>query len=186
MNTHDHYDSTADVSSRRLDPHAREQLRAMAGEIVRSFLGEPNRKLCTKRQWRWGHKGSFALNVAGDKTGVWYDHEHEIGGDIINFLQVQLGCSIADAITCALGYLGPSWSSRSTAAPSRPVESEPDDAVRVDQALKIWSGVLPLLGSLAEQYLARRGIRVPGEALEVLGFTRIARSAADEHRRWSR
>ena len=169
MNMHDPNDSTAD-GRRRLDHHAREKLRAMAVEIVRSFLGEPNRKLCTRRQWRWGRKGSFALNVAGDKTGLWYDHENQIGGDIINFLQVQLGCSIADAITYALGYLGPLWSSRSTAAPSRPVEAEPDDAVRVDQALKIWSGVLPLRGSLAEQYLAGRGIRVPDEALDVLGF----------------
>jgi hypothetical protein len=64
------------------------------------------------------------LNVAGDKTGLWYDHENQVGGDIINFLQVQLGCSIANAITYALGFLGPSWSSRSTAAPSRPVEAK--------------------------------------------------------------
>jgi putative DNA primase/helicase len=169
MNMHDAGYSEASVR-RRLDDHAREELRGMAAEIVRSFLGEPNRKLCTKWQWRWGRKGSFVLIVAGDKTGLWYDHENQIGGDIIKFLQVQLGCSIADAITYALGYLGPSWSSPSTTAPSRPVESEPDDAVRVDQALKIWSGVLPLRGSLAEQYLAGRGIRVPGEALDVLGF----------------
>jgi len=169
MNRHDLDDSTAD-GRRRLDHHAREELRAMAAEIVRSFLGEPNRKLGTKRQWRWGRKGSFTLNVAGDKTGLWYDHENQVGGDIVNFVQVQLGCSIANAITYALGFLGPSWPSRSTAAPSRPVEAEPDDAVRVDQALKIWSGVLPLRGSLAEQYLAGRGIQVPDEALDVLGF----------------
>ena len=47
---------------------------------------------------------------------------------------------------------------RSTIAPGR------------SQALKIWSGVLPLRGSLAEQYLAGRGIQVPDEALDVLGF----------------
>ena len=47
MNMHDPDDSTAD-GRRRLDHHAREELRAMAAEIVRSFLGEPNRKLCTK------------------------------------------------------------------------------------------------------------------------------------------
>jgi putative DNA primase/helicase len=169
MNMHHLCDYAANVR-RRLDHHARDELRAIAPEIVKSFLGEPNRKLCTQRQWRWGRKGSFAVNVAGNKKGLWYDHENQIGGDIVNFLQVQLGCSIVDAITYALGYLGPSWSSRSTAAPSRPVEAEPDDAVRVDQALKIWSGVLPLLGSLAERYLAGRGIRVPDEALEVLGF----------------
>jgi putative DNA primase/helicase len=136
---------------RRLDHRARDELRAIAPEIVKSFLGEPNRKLCTRRQWRWGRKGSFAVNVAGDKQGLWYDHETQIGGDI---LQVQLGCSIADAITYALGFLAPAWPPRGTAAPSRTVEVEPNDAVRVDQALYIWSGVLPLRGSLAEQYPA--------------------------------
>jgi putative DNA primase/helicase len=156
---------------RLLDDHAREELRAMAAEIVRSFLGEPNRKLCTTRQWRWGRKGSFVLNVAGDKKGLWYDHENEVGGDVIKFLQVQLGCSVADAIAHAFGILGPSWSPlRSIAPRPRPIQAEPDDGIRVDQALKIWAGVLPLRGSLAEQYLAGRGIHVPDEALDVLGF----------------
>jgi putative DNA primase/helicase len=154
---------------RRLDDGARQALRDRAAEIVQSFLGEPNRRLSTRRQLRWGSRGSFALNVQGDKAGLWFDHENCCGGDIIDFLKHQLGSSIGDAIKYALRYLGPSFGVSTPVSP--PIHrEEADDAVRIRNALQIWDGVLPLRDSLAERYLARRGIRVPDEALDVLGF----------------
>jgi putative DNA primase/helicase len=143
----------------------------MAEQIVQSFLGEePNRSLSTKRVLRWGRKGSFALIVAGDKRGLWFDHENETGGDIIDFLKKQLGCSVGKAIDEALKYLGPSWSSSTASTRSQPAEPEEDDATRINRALRIWSEVQPVRGTLAERYLAKRGIQVPDEALDVLGF----------------
>jgi putative DNA primase/helicase len=159
-------------SGRRLDDQAREELRGMAEQIVQSFLGEANRTLSNGRVLRWGRKGAFALNVAGDKRGLWFDHENEAGGDIIDFLKAQLGGSIGDAIAYALTYLGPSasWSSSTAPKASQPAEPEEDDAARINRALGIWSEVQPLRGTLAEQYLAGRGIQVPDEALDVLRF----------------
>jgi putative DNA primase/helicase len=159
-------------SGRRVDDRVREELSGMAEQIVRSFLGEPNRHLSTKRQLRWGQKGSLKLDLTGPFKGLWFDYENDVGGDIISFLKEQLGCSIGEAIDEALTYLGPSWSSSTAPPRSRPVEPKPeeDDAARIDQALGIWSEVQSLRGSLAEQYLAGRGIQVPDEALEVLGF----------------
>jgi len=155
-----------------LDDQARKELRARAEEIVRSFHGEPNRSLSNKRELRWGRKGSFALVVEGDKQGLWSDYENGCGGDMIDFISRQLGCSIGEAIVEALTFLGPSasWSSSTAPKTSRPAEPEEDDAVRIDQALSIWSEVQPLRGSPAEQYLASRGIHVPDEAIDVLGF----------------
>src|SRR5262245_12654648 len=154
---------------RTLDDAARQELRARAAEIVGSFFGEPNRRLSTARQLRWGTHGSFALNVSGEKAGLWFDHENRQGGDIIDFLKHQLGYSIGDAIHYALRYLGPSF------GVSRPIirraaRQEADDGIRIGRALQIWAGVLPLRGSLAERYLAQRGLHVPDEALGVLGF----------------
>ncbi|WP_091968226.1 DUF7146 domain-containing protein [Bradyrhizobium shewense] len=152
-----------------LDDGARQELRARAAEIVQSFLGHPNRRLSTKRQLRWGNRGSFALSLQGASAGLWFDHENGCGGDIISFLERQLGCSVGDAIVYALRYLGPSFGV--TRQIPRPVHrEETDDAVRIRRALQIWDGVLPLRGSLAERYLAHRGIIVPDEALDVLGF----------------
>jgi len=169
-------------SGRRLDDQAREELRARAEEIVRSYLGEPNRRLSTKRQLRWHPKGSFVLNVAGDRVGLWYDHAAKTGGDIIEFIRQQRGCSIGEAIDEALTYLGPSasWSSSTAPKTSQPAKPEEDDAARIDQALGIWSEVQPVRGTLAEQYLVGRGIQVPDGALDVLGFMGTARSAKVE------
>jgi putative DNA primase/helicase len=159
-------------SGLRLDDRAREELRDRAEEIVRLYLGEPNRKLSNKRKLRWHPKGSFTLNVVGDKAGLWYDHAAKIGGDIIEFIRHQRGCSIGEAINEALTYLGPSasWSSSPAPKTSQPAEPEEDDAARINRALRIWSEVQPLRGTLAEQYLVGRGIQVPDEALDVLGF----------------
>ena len=176
-------------SGRRLDDQAREELRARAEEIVRSYLGEPNRRLSTKRQLRWHPKGSFVLNVAGDRVGLWYDHAAKTGGDIIEFIRQQRGCSIGEAIDEALKYLGPSWSSSTAPPRSQPAQpkAEEDNSARIDQALGIWSEVQPVRGTLAEQYLVGRGIQVPDGALDVLGFMGTARSAKVEGlRHWWR
>jgi hypothetical protein len=77
-------------SGPRLDDRAREKLRVMAEQIVQSFLGEePNCRLSTRRELRWGSKGSVKLVVEGDKQGLWKDHENDVGG-----VKQQRGCSI--------------------------------------------------------------------------------------------
>jgi putative DNA primase/helicase len=159
-------------SGPRLDDRAREELRGMAEQIVRSHKGEPNRRLSNSRELRWGSKGSFKLVIADDKRGQWFDHENGCGGDIIEFIRQQRGCSIGEAIDEALTYLGPaaSWSSSMAPKTSQQAKPEEDNAARIDQALRIWSEVQPARGTLAEQYLVGRGIQVPDEALDVLGF----------------
>jgi putative DNA primase/helicase len=155
-------------SPRRLDDHARQELRGIAPEIVRSVLGEPNQNLSQKGQLRWGRKGSFALNVDGAQKGLWFDHETRTGGDIINFIAVQHGCSTAEAIRIALGFIGAQVGMLPTC--HRELVAGVDDAVRIAQALAIWhSGVL-LRDSLGEAYLRQRGIEVPDAAHEVLRF----------------
>ena len=72
-----------------------------------------------KKQWGTGYWGA---QLSRDQA------QQLTSGEVGYFLQVQLGCSIADAITYALEFLGPSWPSRGAAAPSRPVEVEPNDA----------------------------------------------------------
>ncbi len=107
--------------------------------------------------------------MQGAKAGLWFDHENRCGGDIIDFIERQHGSSIGDAINYAFRYLGASFGVSTRIR--RPVlREEADDAIRIRSALQIWEGVLPLRGSLAEIYLARRGIRVPDEALDVMGF----------------
>jgi putative DNA primase/helicase len=49
-------------------------------KICQHLLGVPNRDLSTKTQWRYGTKGSLAIEVSGDAAGAWFDHEAQTGG----------------------------------------------------------------------------------------------------------
>jgi hypothetical protein len=62
---------------RKLDDCARAALRALAPQIISSFLGEPNRRLSNRRQLRWHSKGSLALQLTGKHAGCWYDHANK-------------------------------------------------------------------------------------------------------------
>jgi putative DNA primase/helicase len=55
-------------------------LRPHIAEIARAILGEPNERLSTRTQLRFGTNGSVAVEIAGEKCGEWYDHEEQVGG----------------------------------------------------------------------------------------------------------
>lgn len=52
--------------------------------LARHLLGEPNRALSSKQQWRYGNKGSLAIEIAGQKAGTWFDHEEGVGGKLFH------------------------------------------------------------------------------------------------------
>ena len=57
------------------------------GEIearARSRFGEPNRRLSTRVELRYGRKGSLAVQLVGSKAGLWYDHEAVRGGSLLS------------------------------------------------------------------------------------------------------
>jgi hypothetical protein len=161
----------------RLDDAGRAALREVAPEIVMEFRGEHNRKLSTRTDMRWGSKGSFSLVIAGSKAGCWFDYELGRGGDIIEFIKIERGCSFVDAFDHAAQYVSElrngHHSSRPASRPAPPrqtVDDDGDDEKRIEQALAIWCDARPLTGTIAEKYLRSRCVEVAGEALEVLRF----------------
>jgi hypothetical protein len=50
-------------------------------EACRQF-GEPNKYLSSTRQLRFGKKGALAVQLVGDKAGLWFDHEAQKGGKL--------------------------------------------------------------------------------------------------------
>ena len=89
----------------RLDDAGRAALREVAPRIVAEFRGEHNRKRSSRREMRWGRKGSFSLVIAGPKAGCWFDHELGRGGDIIEFIKAERGCSFAEALDFAAQFV---------------------------------------------------------------------------------
>ena len=107
-----------------LDDAGRAALREVAPEIVTEFRGEHNRKLSTREEMRWGAKGSFSLAIAGSREGLWFDHETGRGGDIIEFIRLERGCSFVDARDHAAQYVSELRNGHHSSRPaSRPARS---------------------------------------------------------------
>ena len=62
---------------------------ACIGPVARRLLGEPNQKLSTREQLRFGTHGSVAVELGGEKRGTWFDHEANEGGGVIDLLRRQ-------------------------------------------------------------------------------------------------
>lgn len=63
--------------------------------VARLILGEPNARLSTKREIRFGTNGS--LSVDRDR-GVYFDHEEDRGGGVLDLLRHKRGMSNGDAL----------------------------------------------------------------------------------------
>jgi len=64
-------------------------LRPRIEQIARAILGEPNERLSTRTQLRFGRNGSVAVEIAGQKRGEWYDHEGAVGGGPWELLTIK-------------------------------------------------------------------------------------------------
>ena len=128
-------------------------LAAQAEQIAIALLGKPSST--TRRELRFGRRGSFALCRHGSRRGYWFDHERAEGGDLLHLLAREHGVRLGDAMRIAQrDYLG-----GTIAAPRpRPEPPQPNDAARTRGALAIWHEAKPITGTVAEAYLKRRGI----------------------------
>ena len=52
--------------------------------VAKALLGEPNAKLSSAAELRWGSHGSMSVDL---KKGTWFDHEAEQGGGVVDLLR---------------------------------------------------------------------------------------------------
>ena len=74
--------------------------------ICRHLLGKPNEHLSTKEQWRYGSKGSLAIEVAGEAAGTWFDHETKTGGGMLDLISREKGFTTARRSPGSMRSLG--------------------------------------------------------------------------------
>ena len=150
-----------------------------AGDIARE-LAKRAETLCAEllphghrdgHQWRCGSLagedgGSLAVEMRGERAGLWLDHNGGVdGGDALDLVaQCRYGGDIKAAIEWALSWLG--WSDIAAPAPTRPAPAPQDDASAAEAAEKkrrraqaIWREAKPgLAGTPVAAYLLGRGI----------------------------
>jgi AAA domain len=65
--------------------------------VARELLGEPNKRLSSRHQLRFGTHGSLAVDIAGNKRGQWFDHEAQRGGGTLDLIAYKTGCANGQA-----------------------------------------------------------------------------------------
>lgn len=56
--------------------------------VARLVLGDPNPRLSSKTELRFGSNGSVAVDL---QSGTWFDHELEVGGGVLKLIETRLG-----------------------------------------------------------------------------------------------
>jgi hypothetical protein len=61
-------------------------LSAHIAEIARRILGRENKELSTRAELRFGTHGSVSVRL---DNGTWFDHEHNIGGGVLQLIEIK-------------------------------------------------------------------------------------------------
>ena len=141
---------------------------ALMPDVARALLGEPNARLSTARELRYGTHGSLAVHVGGEHSGTFRDHEADAGGGVLALVVRERGGTEREAMAWLrdaglldgadnelAGRDAPSkgrYRGDSAPAPS----SKPRDTTGA--ARRVWNATKPLNGTLAETYLHARGV----------------------------
>lgn len=142
-----------------------QRLRDHASSLAEQLLPNGRR---IGRQWAVGgidgEPGqSLRIDIVGDRRGLWCDHASGDGGDMIDLIaEVQCGGDKALALKWAAQWLRlddgerPPRPARATAVP---VSDDPAARQAASwRAKSQWLSGHPIVGTMAEEYLARRGI----------------------------
>jgi putative DNA primase/helicase len=134
-------------------------------DIAVALLGNPSSR--TKRELRWGSRGSMCCAIAGQDRGRWFNHEHGEGGDMLHLVAHVYGVDIAEAMRIAQDrFVGSVSVTHKPLAPQPTLLSapkatgpDPDKEAKAAAAQRIWADAVALPGTLGEFYIRQvRGI----------------------------
>jgi hypothetical protein len=103
-----------------------------------------------------GGKDRFAINITKQ---IWNCRGCARGGDVVDLVRHLDGVDFKAAVATLGG------DERKPIAPVKPVvhQETESDAQKTERALKIWDEGSPIDGTLAEEYLRRRGLELPDD-----------------------
>jgi putative DNA primase/helicase len=145
----------------------RASLISRAADVAITLLGKPNDALSSRRELRFGNRGSLAVATAGEKAGCWYDHENGAGGDLLQLIQRVHGGDFLAAITHAQKILGSAPLQITTRSPRpipTPTPSGENERSNASVALALWKEAVPIASTPAARYLHWRRVLEPALA----------------------
>lgn len=131
--------------------------------VVQSLLGAPNANLSSKKEMRYGTKGSLSICLAGEKRGTWFNFETGEKGNLLHLIQTSLNVDFKSSLDYAAKLTGDNLRTMVPSGAKTKAESheESDTTPTKTQmyARQIARESLPISGTLAEIYLKEtRGI----------------------------
>ncbi|WP_230849021.1 conjugative transfer relaxase/helicase TraI [Legionella saoudiensis] len=170
----------ANIISQNLSNHAE--------VILENLLGQPNRELSSKKEYRYGTYGSLVICLHGDKRGVWYNHETLEKGNLLHLIQKTLNLDFKQSLSYAAKLTGDDLKEQLKERGNRQYEpkeikkSEPNKTQ--DYALQLARESKPINGTLAEKYLTEiRGIHhVSGDNLRYHPGVFTKKTEAEQHK----
>jgi hypothetical protein len=89
--------------------------------VAREMLGDPNPRHTTPNELRYGSNGSLSIDRA---AGIWFDHERQIGGGVLDLLKDRQGLQNGSALD---------WLRERGFLPQRDAPSAPAERARIVQ-----------------------------------------------------
>lgn len=93
---------------------------AIIQPVAECFWGEPNKKLSTAKELKWGSQGSRKVDL---EDGTWFDHEAHIGGGVVDLVRIEAG--LGDDKSEAMAWLEREGFIASTEKPQERRERQP-------------------------------------------------------------
>lgn len=131
--------------------------------VVQNLLGTPNATLTSKKEMRYGSKGSLSICLQGDKRGTWFNFETGENGNLLHLIQASMNLDFKSSLEYAAKMTGDdlkeivqSTIKNSVKSPKKSVDAPSKAQLYAQQLAKESS---PISGTLAEIYLKEtRGI----------------------------
>lgn len=155
----------------------RQNMSAFADHVFSSLGEDYNRAHSSKTERRYGKKGALAVNV---KTGAWIDYrDSSLSGGPLQMLTKLKGFSFQEAVDYGTSWAGlekTSHKDKINVVENKRVLENPlhkerkthentdtakEERERVQKAQQLWNKGRAVQGTLAEEYLNKRGIKGP-------------------------
>lgn len=134
------------------------RLRDRIADLAEYLIGSPP-TFRSRTALRFYPRGGLAIEVAGDRRGLWCDHAGGQGGDALDLVRHLRRCSMAEAIAWARDWLGDAPVDLPERQPPPRPEPVPVDTTSI--ALRLWKDATAAPGTPAEGYLRSRGLTLP-------------------------
>ena len=144
--------------------------------LLIDLFGEPASK--SKRERRWGSKGSLVVYLGGKSGPTFHSYETEQGGSLLDAIMFAQDLSFLDAVSWARSWLGGDNVPRRVSLPKvqRSFDADREEEMRVEAALALWRTARSIEGTAAQRYLKGRRIDCwPHESVRFIGANDVAR-----------